>query len=240
MQTKPTSYRYLEFVIAAFICVLICSNLIGPAKVGMVELPDWLGGSLSFGAGNLFFPISYIIADILTEVYGYKTARRVIWMGFFSLLFASLMAQVIINMPVDPSEPYNAVLQPALETAFGGTWRIVLASMVAYFVGDFVNAFIMAKMKIWTKGKHLWSRTIGSTVAGQGVDSMIFYPLAFYGVWSNETLVSILVFNFFFKVMLEVLMTPATYVVVNKLKKAEGVDVYDTDTNFTPFKIADR
>ncbi|HLS97328.1 MAG: queuosine precursor transporter [Porticoccaceae bacterium] len=235
-------FRYYDLIMAAFVAVLLCSNLIGPAKICEIQFPFTLpliGDSLSFGAGNLFFPIGYIFADILTEVYGYARARRVIWMGFFSLIFATFMSTVILGLPPAASEPFNATLQPALEIAFGNTYRIVLASMIAYWAGDFVNSYVMAKMKVWTEGRHLWMRTIGSTMAGQGVDSLIFYPIAFAGIWSGESLLMVILFNFVFKTVFEALMTPVTYVVVNRLKRAEQVDVYDVDTNFTPFSMKD-
>lgn len=169
------SYRYYDFVMAAFVTVLICSNLIGPAKIAQTELP--LLGVVTFGAGVLFFPISYVFGDILTEVYGYARARKVIWAGFAGLGFASLMSAVVVALP--PASFWHH--QSAYEIAFGATWRIVLASMTAYFCGEFVNSLVLAKMKIMTRGRWLWTRTIGSTIAGEAVDSILFYPLAFYG-----------------------------------------------------------
>jgi len=231
------SFRYYDFLVAGMVTVLLCSNLIGPAKVAVVTLP--LLGAVSFGAGNLFFPISYIFGDVLTEVYGYARARRAIWAGFGALLFASFMSAVILAMPPADTE-YNRALQPALETAFGTTTRIVLASIAAYWVGDFVNSFVLAKMKLWTEGRHLWTRTIGSTICGQGIDSMIFYPLAFYGIWTHDTLLAVMLFNFMFKVGVEAAFTPVTYFVVGRLKRAEGVDTYDRDTRFTPFSLKDE
>jgi uncharacterized integral membrane protein (TIGR00697 family) len=235
-------YRYYDWLLAGFVAVLLCSNLIGPAKVGEIELPFALplvGAVLVFGAGNLFFPISYIFGDVLTEVYGYARARRVIWAGFAAMLFATLMAWVVIRLPASPSEPFNSTLQPALEVVFGNTWRIAVASIVAFWAGDFVNAYVMAKMKLLSGGRWLWSRTIGSTVVGQGVDSVIFYPIAFAGVWTFDTLAGVIAFNWFFKVMVEALMTPATYAAVAWLKRREDEDYYDADTNFTPFSLSD-
>ena len=235
-------YHYYDLLMAAFVAVLLCANLIGPAKVCQIDLPfalPLLGTALVFGAGNIFFPISYIFGDILTEVYGYARARKVIWAGFGAMIFASAMTQVVLNMPPSPNEPFNATLQPALETVFGSTWRVVVASIIAFWLGDFVNAYIMARMKLWTEGRWLWTRTIGSTVLGQGVDSLVFYPLAFFGIWSNETLVTVLLFNFIFKTAVEVAMTPATYVIVGFLKRVEGEDYYDRGTDFTPFSLAD-
>ncbi|MDJ0655861.1 MAG: queuosine precursor transporter [Xanthomonadales bacterium] len=235
-------YRYYDLLMAGFVAVLLCSNLIGPAKVAEVTLPFSLpviGAVLVFGAGNIFFPISYIFGDVLTEVYGYARARKVIWAGFGAMIFATVMAWVVIRLPVSPSEPFNQVLQPAIETVFGNTWRIVVASIAAFWVGDFVNAYVMAKMKVWTRGRHLWTRTIGSTILGQGIDSLIFYPIAFGGIWEHQTLIAVLLFNWAFKVTVEVVATPATYLVVGYLKRAENEDVYDSDTDFTPFSLRD-
>jgi uncharacterized integral membrane protein (TIGR00697 family) len=224
------SYRYYEFVMAAFVTVLICSNLIGPAKI--VQF-DWL--PFAFGAGVLFFPISYIFGDILTEVYGYARARRVIWAGFAGLAFASVMAAVVVWLPPAPFWEN----QKAYETAFGTTWRIAAASMFAYFCGEFVNSFVLAKMKILTQGKWLWSRTIGSTIAGEAVDSALFYPLAFYGtgIIPDDKLPVVMLAQFLTKVGVEVAFTPVTYKVVAFLKRAESEDYYDRDTNFNPFAL---
>jgi queuosine precursor transporter len=231
-------YRFYDLILAGFVAVLLCSNLIGTAKVAMLSVPV-VGGAFVFGVGNIFFPISYIFGDVLTEVYGYARARRVIWAGFAALIFASVMAWVVINLPPTPSEPNNATLQPALEVVFGSTWRIVAASIVAFWAGDFVNAYVLARMKVWTRGRWLWTRTIGSTLFGQAVDSVIFYPLAFAGIWAGETLFQVIAFNWFFKVMVEVVMTPVTYAVVGLLKRHEHEDFYDTNTNFTPFSLED-
>jgi len=227
---RRPSYQYYDLLMAAFVVVLLCSNLIGPGKVAAVA-------GISFGVGNLFFPISYIFGDVLTEVYGYARARRVIWAGFGGLVFATLMSAVILRMPADPAEPFNATIDPALAVVFGGTGRIVLGSIVAFLVGDFVNSYVLAKMKVWTKGRWLWTRTIGSTIAGQGVDSLLFYPIAFLGVWSPGTMAKVVVFNWLFKVGVEAAMTPITYWVVNVVKRAEHEDVYDDHTDFTPFSL---
>lgn len=231
-------FRYYDLLVGGMVAVLLCSNLIGPAKVGSVTLP--LLGALSFGVGNLFFPVSYIFGDVLTEVYGYSRARRAIWAGFGGLLFASFMTWVILVMPPSPGEPYNVQLQPALEIVFGSTWRIVLASMVAYWLGDFANSYVMAKMKLWTQGRWLWTRTIGSTVVGQGLDSLTFYPIAFAGIWEGETILKVIAFNWTMKVLVEIVFTPVTYAVVGFLKRREGVDVYDRGTHFTPFSLRDE
>jgi uncharacterized integral membrane protein (TIGR00697 family) len=230
---EPKQFRYYEFVMAAFVTILICANLIGPAKIVQVELP--LFGALVFGAGVMFFPVSYVFGDILTEVYGYARARRVIWAGFAGLAFASFMAAVVVALPPAPFWQN----QGAYEIAFGSTWRIAGASMIAYFCGEFVNSYVLAKMKIRTAGRWLWTRTIGSTIAGEGVDSALFYPLAFYnsGLIANEQLPAIMLAQFVGKVLVEVLFTPVTYKVVGFLKRAEREDHYDRDTNFTPFTL---
>jgi uncharacterized integral membrane protein (TIGR00697 family) len=235
-------YRYYDLVLAGFVAVLLCSNLIGTAKVAEVALPFALplvGASVVFGVGNIFFPISYIFGDVLTEVYGYARARRVIWAGFAAMLFAALMSWVVVGLTPAPSEPFNAQLQPAIEIVFGNTWRIVAGSIVAFWAGDFVNAYVLARMKVLTNGRWLWARTIGSTVVGQGVDSVIFYPIAFAGVWAYETLFAVIAFNWAFKVMVEVVMTPATYAIVGWLKRHEREDYFDRRTNFTPFSLQD-
>jgi uncharacterized integral membrane protein (TIGR00697 family) len=233
MKTPVREYRYFEFVMAAFVVILVCSNLIGPAKIAQVDFP--LVGVLTFGAGVLFFPISYVFGDILTEVYGYKRSRRVIWAGFAALSFASFMAWVVVSLPPAPFWEHQA----AYEVAFGAAWRISLASMVAYFCGEFVNSFVLAKMKIATRGRWLWSRTIGSTIFGEAVDSALFYPLAFYGsgIIPNDKLPMVMLAQFVAKVSVEVLFTPLTYLIVGWLKRAENEDHYDHDTQFTPFSL---
>jgi hypothetical protein len=231
--SEQRSYRYYEFVMAAFVTVLICSNLIGPAKIAQLELP--LLGTIVFGAGALFFPISYVFGDILTEVYGYSRARRVIWAGFAGLGFASFMAAVVVALPPAPFWKHQA----AYEVAFGSTWRIVAASMIAYFCGEFVNSFVLAKMKIRTAGKWLWTRTIGSTIVGEAVDSALFYPLAFYGsgIIPDDKLPLVMLAQFVAKVSVEVAFTPVTYKVVGWLKRAEREDYYDRKTDFNPFTL---
>jgi len=225
-QAPLRRYKYFDFVMGAFITIILCSNLIGAAKVC-----EWQG--FTFGAGIFFFPLSYVFGDIMTEVYGYSRARRIVWAGFTAMIFASLMAYVIIKMPPSPSWPN----QEALEAIFGSTWRIVLASVLAFSTGEFTNSYVLAKMKIWTKGKMLWTRTIGSTIAGELVDSLIFYPVAFLGIWETDLVLKVLLGNYVLKVGWEVVMTPVTYRVVSFLKKAENEDFYDTQTDFNPFKI---
>jgi uncharacterized integral membrane protein (TIGR00697 family) len=217
--------RYFDFVMAAFCVVLILSNVVGAAKVATI-------GGFTFGAGILFFPISYVLGDVLTEVYGYARARRVIWTGFAASIFAAIMCSVIVAMPPAPGwggqEQYAAV--------FGQVWRIVAASVLAFWAGEFVNSYVLARMKVWTQGRMLWTRTIGSTIVGQGVDSLIFYPLAVLGVWTSDQVLTVMFTNWLLKVSWEALLTPLTYLVVGWLKRREGVDVYDEGTDFTPFR----
>lgn len=230
---KTRQYRYYDLIMAAFVTVLLCSNLIGVHKVSSVHLPFY--GEYIYGAGVLFFPISYLFGDILTEVYGYARSRRVIWAGFIALVFASLMAFVVTALPASKTMP--AEQQQAINLIFGQVPRIVLASLLAFWIGEFVNSFVLAKMKLLSAGKFLWMRTIGSTVMGEIADTMIFYPIAFYGSWSNEQLISVMIGNYFIKVLWEVAATPFTYFIVGFLKKAEHEDYYDRDTNFNPFTL---
>lgn len=228
----PRSYRYYDFIMIGFVTVLLCSSLIGSTK--SCEL-----FGLKFGAGNVYFPISYIIGDVLTEVYGFARCRRVIWASCGALLFAAAMTQVIIHLPLDGDEPLNKRYQPAIELVFNNTWRVLLSSVLAFWCGGFVNSFILAKMKLWTRGRFLWTRTIGSTVIGQGVDSCLFYPLAFFGVWTADQMVKVVLFNWVFKVTIEALLTPLTYLLVGVLKRTEEEDYFDEQTDFTPFSLAE-
>jgi len=231
--TRPRQYRYYGAVTLAFVVVFLCSNLIGPAKGAQLDLP--LLGVVTFGAGVIFFPISYVFGDILTEVYGYSAARRVIWAGFAAMLFASAMAALIVALPPAPWWEHQA----AYEIAFGNTWRVVAASLVAYFCGEFVNSYVLARLKVITAGQHLWLRTIGSTVFGEAVDSALFYPLAFWnsGIIPNEQIPLVMFMQFLVKTAVEVVLTPATYWTVNTLKRVEHEDWYDRDTDFNPFRL---
>ena len=224
-------FRYFDFVMVAFVVVLLLSNVIGAEKRSVVHLP--VIGAWPFGAGILFFPISYVIDDVLTEVYGYARARRAIWAGFAALGFMAVMEWTVVHLPV--AEGWTG--QPAYERVFGSGWRIILASLAAFWVGDFLNSLVLAKMKIWTQGRYLWTRTIGSTIVGEGADSLIFYPLAFYGMadWPVDALLAVMLSQFVLKVGWEVVLTPVTYAVVGFLKRREGVEVFDVGTNFTPF-----
>jgi uncharacterized integral membrane protein (TIGR00697 family) len=243
-------FRYFDYVMAAFVAILLLSNLIGAAKQAQVDLP--VIGTITFGAGVLFFPVSYIIGDILTEVYGYANARRCVWMGFFALLFMAFMSYVVVAMPPAPEwalasgdhvilgKTVQAPNQAAYESIFGSTWRIVLASVIAFWVGEFVNSFVLAKMKIVTEGKHLWSRVVGSTVFGQAFDSALFYPIAFFGTpgWTTHAIVVLAFTQWVIKTGWEVVLMPVTYAVVGWLKSREGVEVFDTGTEFSPFAKA--
>jgi uncharacterized integral membrane protein (TIGR00697 family) len=226
---------------AAFVTVLLCSNLISAPKRVVVA-------GFTFGAGVFFFPISYLFGDVLTEVYGYARSRKVVWAGFGALAFASLMSQAVLLLPPSPSwsfpveldgRPARLPSQLAWETVFGGTWRIALASILGFFAGEFTNSYVLAKMKILTRGRWLWTRTIGSTIAGEAADSLIFYPIAFLGRpgWTADDVAAVLVSNYALKVAWEVLATPMTYYVVGFLKRAEREDFYDVGTDFTPFSL---
>jgi len=229
------SYRYLDVITAVFITALITSNLVASKTALLFGFP--------IGVGIFVFPISYIFGDILTEVYGYKRSRRVIWLGFAS---AALAAVIFYLCDIAPAAP-GFKNQDAFHTILGQTPFILAASLIAYFVGEFCNSYVMAKLKIWSQGKHLWMRTIGSTVVGEGIDSLLFYPLAFFlfplllgfekAVWAGSMVVAVMINHYILKVLLEVLFTPCTYLLVAALKRAEGCDVYDYETNFSPFQL---
>jgi hypothetical protein len=222
------SYKYYDLILGAYVCVLLCANLIGPAKVSTVYVP--LIGSVTFLAGVLFFPISYLFGDILTEVYGYARDRRVVWSGFGALVFAALMATVIVHLP--PRDKNSAV-----EAIFGNTPRIIAASIIAFWSGSFVNSYVLAKMKLWTRGRWLWTRTVGSTICGELVDSALFYTIAFAGLWSTDKLLAIMTTQYVLKSGWEILATPLTYKIVGFLKRSEHEDYYDRNTRFTPFSL---
>lgn len=219
-------YRYYDLVMAAFVCIMLCSNVIGAAKVFSI-------GGMSFGAGILFFPVSYLFGDILTEVYGYAMARRVVWTGFAALMFASFTSWLVLKLPPAP----EWLDQSSFETVFSSTWRIVIGSLVAFVCGELCNSYVLAKLKIKSKGRHLWFRFVVSTIVGEGIDTAIFYPLAFFGLWPYALLYKVMLSSYLFKVAWEIAVTPFTYLFVNWLKKAEQVDHFDYDTNFNPFKI---
>jgi queuosine precursor transporter len=232
--TAQRSFRYYDLVMAAFVAVLLCSNFIGAAKQTTIDLP--LLGPTTFGAGVLFFPISYIFGDVLTEVYGYGRDRRVVWAGFGALVFASFMAWVVIRLPPAGSD-FMKMYQPSLEAVFGNSWRIALGSMIAFWAGSFSNSYVLAKMKLWTAGRWLWTRTIGSTLVGELVDSLLFYGIAFYGIWTTTDVFQIAINQYILKTLWEAVMTPVTYKVVGFLKRAEQEDYYDRNTDFSPFRL---
>ncbi|MGZ3721493.1 MAG: queuosine precursor transporter [Bdellovibrionales bacterium] len=219
-------YKCYDFVMAAFVCIMLCSNIIGASKVFVI-------GGFSFGAGIIFFPISYIFGDVLTEVYGYARARRVVWAGFASMIFASFVSWLVVSLP--PAEGWPN--QAAFEIAFGSTWRITMGSLIAFTFGEFCNSYVLAKMKVFTQGKHLWSRFVGSTIIGEGVDSLIFYPVAFFGIWPTALVFKVLLSSYVLKVLWEIAVMPFTYIFVNWLKRVEQEDYFDYKTDFNPFKL---
>lgn len=231
-------FRYFDWIMALFVTVLIISNIASSAKI-----VDW-GFSISglrfaFDAGTILFPISYIFGDVLTEVYGFKKSRRVIWTGFAMLALSALVLWLVRIMPGEATWQGYAG-QEAYDAILGGmsTGGIVIASLVAYLVGEFSNSTVLAKLKVATQGRFLWLRTISSTLVGEGVDSVIFILVAtLFGVFPWELFGVLVVTNYIFKVGIEVLMTPLTYRIVNWLKRAEKEDYYDTQTSFTPFAI---
>lgn len=220
-----TQYRYYDLILGLFVAVILISNI---ASTKVLDL-----GPFTFDGGTILFPISYIFGDILTEVYGYRRSRRVIWTGFFAAFLMSAILMIVGRLPA--AEGWEN--QEAYEKILGLTPRIVLASLIAYFSGEFSNSYTLAKMKILTGGKWLWSRTIGSTVVGEGVDTVLFVLIAFYGVFPNDLLLAVMISNYIFKVGFEVICTPLTYAVVGFLKKKEGVDFYDRTTDFSPFSL---
>ncbi|RDI95956.1 VUT family protein [Meiothermus sp. QL-1] len=222
------SYRYLDLITAAFVAVLIVSNIASTKVV--------LFGPFTFDGGTLLFPLAYIFGDILTEVYGYRRARRVIWTGFFLLLLTTLTLGLVSALPA-PDDAFSQNSAEAFSTLLGLVPRIALASLVAYWVGEFANSYILARLKVATQGRWLALRTIGSTLVGQGLDTAIFLLVAFYGVWEPQLLWTVFVSNYVFKVGVEVLFTPLTYAVVGFLKRAEGEDYYDRNTRFNPFSF---
>jgi uncharacterized integral membrane protein (TIGR00697 family) len=218
-------YRYFEIITGLFVAVVLISN-VASTKILLL-------GPFTFDGGTILFPISYIFGDILTEVYGFKASRRVIWTGFGSALLMSLVFIVVGALP--PAEGWNN--QDAYKVILLYTPRIVVASLIAYFAGEFTNSVTLAKMKIWTKGRYLWTRTIGSTLVGEGVDTMLFCLIAFYGTLPSSLLWAVIISNYIFKCSFEAIATPITYNVVGFLKRTEGVDVYDRGTRFTPFSL---
>ncbi len=219
------SLKYYDIILGLFVAVLLISNV---ASSKVLDL-----GPFTFDGGTILFPISYIFGDILTEVYGYKRSRRVIWTGFLAAFLMSVVFIIVGKLP-SAADWGN---QDAYDKILGLTPRIVLASLIAYFAGEFSNSYTLAKLKIMTGGKWLWTRTIGSTIAGEGIDTLLFVMIAFYGVFPPDLLLAILISNYIFKVGFEVLCTPLTYYLVGFLKRSEGLDTYDYTTDFNPFTL---
>lgn len=224
MQTEPRAdSKYFLYIAILFVAVLMISNTVA---VKLIQI-----GPFSLAGAIFVFPISYIFGDVLTEVYGYKASRKIIWAGFAALVFMSFWYWAVQLLPAAPFWPN----QKAYESILGLVPRVVLGSITGYFAGEFSNSYILSKMKIWTNGKYLWTRTIGSTIVGEGIDSVLFAVIAFTGLFSGSALVSIILSGYFIKVAYEVVATPFTYMIVNKLKKAEGIDVYDRGIDYNPF-----
>ena len=223
------SYKYLDIATVAFVVTLFLSIFVGNSKVAQI-------GHFTFTSGVILFPFSYLLGDVLTEVYGYSKSRRVIWIGFIALIISSVFVQIMIWMP--PAKDWHN--QKMYEIIFGNAPRVVLSSLLAFWAGEFTNSFVLAKMKIWTAGKYLWTRTIGSTVVGEAVDTLIFYPLAFAGLafFPWHLIFAVMISNYTLKVLWEIIATPFTYVAVDFLKKQEKEDYYDYKTNFSPFVVS--
>jgi hypothetical protein len=225
MEDGRRNYKYLDIITAFFVAVILISN------VASTKILDF--GFFTFDGGTLLFPLSYIFGDILTEVYGYRRSRKVIWLGFGVALLASAVFIIVGKLP--PAAGWEN--QEAYDKILGLTPRIVVASLIAYFAGEFSNSFILAKMKIWMEGKRLWMRTIGSTLVGEGIDSALFILIAFAGILPGSLILTLIISNYLFKTGVEILFTPATYKVVKWLKRTESEDYFDDKTNFNPFKI---
>ena len=223
MNQSEKNYKYLGTLSVFFVSILLISN------VASTKIVDF--GLFTFDGGTLLFPLSYIFGDILTEVYGYKKTREVIWIGFFSALMMSIIFIIVGKLPAAPGWDN----QNAYDAILGLTPRIVIASLFAYICGSFSNSFILAKMKLWTSGKYLWTRTIGSTIVGEFIDSTLFILIAFLGILPTSLLFTLIVSNYIFKTLVEVIFTPITYKTINFLKINENEDFYDKDTNFNPF-----
>ncbi|HYO80712.1 MAG TPA: queuosine precursor transporter [Bryobacteraceae bacterium] len=220
----PEHFRYYDILVSAFVAVLLVSNIVAPKLIDI--------GPFRLSGAQLLFPLTYIFGDIFTEVYGYAGSRRAIWNGFFASALMAVISMAIVALPASPGWPH----QEAYATVLGFLPRLVAASLAAYWAGEFVNSYTMAKLKLVTRGRHLWMRTIGSTAVGQLVDTVLVMVLAFGGVMRNEDLIRVIVSGYLAKVLYEAAATPLTYLVVNGLKRAEGVDILDSHTDFNPFR----
>jgi queuosine precursor transporter len=232
---RLSSFRFYDLLVHGFVVVLLISNLVGQ-KICEIPLFTWNGEPVvaKISGAQLLFPITYIFGDIFTEVYGYAASRRAIWIGFGACAVLALMGLFVVAIPAAPEWPNQA----AFEAVFYTVPRFIVASLVAFWLGEFTNAYTLAKMKIWTQGKHLWTRTIGSTVTGQFVDTTVLILIAFGGHTPWPTMINLILSGYLAKVLYEAAATPVTYLVVGSLKRAEGVDVYDRETNFNPFARA--
>ncbi len=230
------SFRFYDLLVHGFVVVLLISNLVGQ-KICVIPLFTWNGQpwTANISGAQLLFPLTYIFGDIFTEVYGYAASRRAIWIGFVACAVLSLMGLFVVWIPASPDWPNQA----AFEAVFYTVPRFIVASLVAFWLGEFTNSYTLAKMKLWTQGKYLWTRTVGSTVTGQLVDTTVLILIAFAGRASGSTMLNLIISGYVGKVLYEALATPLTYLVVNRLKRSEGVDVYDRDTNFNPFARSD-
>ena len=225
-EQKPRRFRYLETLTIAFVVILVVSNLIGPKICKF--------GPLLVSGAQLLFPITYIWGDVFTEVYGYAASRRAIWLGFFGMALLAIMGEIAVLLPPSP----NWHNQQAFATIFGLVPRFAIASLAAYWAGEFTNSYTLAKMKLWTGGRHLWARTVSSTVTGQLVDTTVVILIAFWGVETPRNLLIMIGSSYGFKVVYEVIATPLTYLVVGWLKRTEEVDTFDQGTNFSPFAFS--
>src|SRR5713101_7164034 len=232
---RLSSFRYYDLLVHVFVVILLISNLVGQ-KICAIPLFNFHGEPVvaNVSGAQLLFPITYIFGDIFTEVYGYGASRRAIWLGFFACTVLSLMGLFVVWIPAAPGWPNQA----AFEAVFYTVPRFIVASLVAFWLGEFTNSYTLAKMKLWTDGKWLWTRTVGSTMTGQFVDTVVVIGIAFGGRASWSTMLNLIISGYVGKVLYEVAVTPLTYLVVNKLQRAEGVDVYDRNTNFNPFARA--
>jgi uncharacterized integral membrane protein (TIGR00697 family) len=221
---EKRDYRFLDLLTTTFIVVLLISNLVGQKICAF--------GPFRVSGAQLLFPITYIFGDVFTEVYGYGASRRAIWFGFFASALMAVMGVIVVALPAAPGWPN----QSAFATVFSFVPRLVVASLIAFWCGEFANSYVLAKMKIVTSGRYLWTRTVGSTVVGQGVDTVVLMVVAFAGSLSAGLILNLILSGYVFKVVYEVLATPLTYAVVNFLKRREGVDSFDYSTNFNPFR----
>jgi len=226
LQRMNKPFKHLDTITGFFVAVLLISN------IASTKILDF--GLFTFDGGTLLFPLSYIFGDILTEVYGYSRSRKVIWLGFASAALMSATLALVSSLP--PAQGWNH--QQAYEAILGTTPRIVVASLAAYWCGEFLNSYVLAKMKLLSEGRWLWMRTIGSTLAGEALDTAVFGLVAFSGVLEPPLLVTLMISNYVFKCGVEIVFTPATYAVVKRLKQIEHVDWYDRDTDFNPFRTA--